>query len=417
MMKRYRQRFILSNLLLVGLVLVILYAGLVAFLYQSRRAELEDTMRLVLAPRNAPEDDRALLRPSQTPQSDDAARTPDSAGIDTVVFDPVTSSVYYYSEKESPDTDAILRAVLQAVERQEPFGRLADPDLYYYRESAGSLYRIALADSALLSQRLWREAIGLFAAFVLAMGFFFLVSLILARRATRPLEQAIERERRFVADISHDLKTPIAIILANNSVLRAEPDAAVKTQSVWIDSTDQAAKNMRKMLDEMLTLSSLEETGRTVEAAPFNVSQCAAKCVLQMESVAFERGVSLDSRIEEDLVMTGSEEYTERILTALLENATKYEPAGGHVILGVQKEKKKILIRVQNTGTVIAREDMEHMFQRFWRADQTRGQKHGHGLGLPIVREMTRLTGGKIEVTSTPEQGTVFLLTFDAVTG
>lgn len=419
MMKRYRRRFILSNLLLVGLVLVVIYIALIAFLYQSRRAELNDTMRLVLAPWNGQENNRALMGPfdfsgTQTAPTQEESGI-DQSGIDTVIYDPRTSSVYYYSQKKSPDTDAILRAVLQAVEQKDSFGRLPASDLYYYRESAGEIYRIALADSALLTARLWREALGLFFVFLLAMGFFYCISLLLARRATRPLEEAIERERRFVANISHDLKTPLAIILANNSVLRAESEASVATQTAWIDSTDQAAKNMQKMLDEMLTLSLLEETGRTVEKAPFCISQCAEKCVLQMESVAFERKVSLESAITPNLFMLGSEEYTERILTALLENATKYEPAGGRVRLALTKEKKKIQMLVQNAGAVIDKEDLDHIFERFWRADKTRSQSVGHGLGLPIVQEMTRLVGGKIEVTSTSSEGTTFRLTFDAM--
>ena len=122
----------------------------------------------------------------------------------------------------------------------------------------------------IIPERLRRNADGknaglLALVLVLSLALFFFISVRLSKLAARPLEKAVAMERQFVADISHDLKTPVTVILANSSILRESPDSKVSEQLQWIDSTDTAAKNMMELVSEMLTLSSLESPGRTVK--------------------------------------------------------------------------------------------------------------------------------------------------------
>jgi signal transduction histidine kinase len=227
------------------------------------------------------------------------------------------------------------------------------------------------------------------------------------------MEDAMEMERQFVADISHDLKTPITVVLANSSIIRSDPDARVSEQEQWLDSTDAAARNMMDMVERMLTLSSLESAGASVERIPLSLSAAAEKCALQLESLAYDRGVEIKTDIEPGVSVMATAECAEKICGGLVENALKYEKPGGCVTVKVEKGKKNSLLRVENAGSVIDEKDLPHIFERFYRGDKSRTESRGHGLGLPIVKSAAELIGARISVKSDAETGTAFTVSFD----
>jgi len=216
-----------------------------------------------------------------------------------------------------------------------------------------------------------------------------------------------------VADISHDLKTPVTVVMANSSILKSNRDSTVEEQLQWVESTEDAARNMMGLVDEMLTLSSLESAGRTVEKEAVSISSAAEKCVLQMESLAFEKGVELVSQIPENVEVLADRDHVQRIVSGLIDNALKYEPSGGRVDVELSEEKKKAVLSVKNRGSYIAREDLPHIFERFYRADKARSDKKGYGLGLPIINKMAELSGAKIFAKSSEEEGTEFTVEFE----
>ena len=206
-------------------------------------------------------------------------------------------------------------------------------------------------------------------------------------------------------------RTPITVIMANNSILRSNTDSPPAERAQWLDSTDEAGRDMMHMIDEMLTLSNLESVGRSVVTAPLDFSSAAEKAVLQLESLAYERGVEIASEIAEGVTVRGNAEYCTRICSGLLENALKYEPVGGRVTLTLGTERKRAVLSVRNQGSFIAPEDLPHIFERFYRSDKARGSRGGHGLGLPIIRQMAGLLGGEVTAESSAETGTLFTVT------
>ena len=245
------------------------------------------------------------------------------------------------------------------------------------------------------------------------MALVYFISRRLSKLAAKPMEDAMELERQFVADISHDLKTPITVILANNSILRSNPDSSAAEREQWMQSTDDAAKNMMQLVGEMLTLSNLESVGRSVMTAPLDLSSAAEKAVLQLESLAYERQIEIEEEIAEHVTVRGDAEYCARICSGLVENALKYEPAGGKITVSLRTERKKAVFSVRNRGSRIAPEDLPHIFERFYRGDKARGSSGGHGLGLPIIRQMVELLGGELDATSSEQDGTVFTVRFE----
>ena len=272
--------------------------------------------------------------------------------------------------------------------------------------------RIAVTPAASLTRSVLQVCLLLTLAFMAALLLFFVVTFRLSKFAARPLEESIARERQFVADASHDLKTPLTVILADSSILRENPDSTVAEQMQWVESVEDAARNMQGMINEMLTLSSVEQIQeKSLELVRIDFSSIATKAVLQMESVAYDKGVALDESIDDGVFVDGSAEYLQRVCSGLIDNALKYEPEGGRIRVALGADKKHAVLEVQNYGLSVSPDDLPHLFERFYRSDKSRGQTGGHGLGLAIAKQMTEAMNGTIACESTPETGTLFRVT------
>ena len=423
MLKGYRRRFVAYNMLLVGVVLLValIFQGL--YLYRSAYNELQNTMRLIVEPLGGARmgffrlDGADAGTPPELPQRMDgkdgrrAEREVSEEGILTVVYDSGSDSYTLLSPESFLDAEELDEGVRAAAAQEERFGRIGELGLYYYREADPEGCRIALADTAYLRSRTLKNTLTLAGIYVVTMALVFFISRRLSKLAAKPMEDALDLERQFVADISHDLKTPITVILANNSILRAAGDSSAQEREQWLASTDEAAKNMMQLVGEMLTLSNLESVGRSVVTVPLDLSSAAEKAALQLESLAYERGVEIETDITGAVTVQGNTEYCARICSGLMENALKYEPAGGRVTVTLRAERKKAVLTVRNAGSFISPEDLPHIFERFYRSDKARSSRGGHGLGLPIIRQMVELLGGEIAASSAEGEGTQFTVT------
>ena len=310
------------------------------------------------------------------------------------------------------DAETIHAAVREIVTLKENYGTLRKYNLIYRYECLnGSNYKIALADTSFILSRTANNALILLGVFAASMLLFYFVSRYLSKIAVKPMEEAVEMERQFVADISHDLKTPVTVVLANNSILRENADSTVSEQLQWVDSTDAAAKNMMELVNSMLELSSLESV-KAPEKQPVELSQAAEKCILQLESLAYDKGVALEADIPEGITVLGEATLIEQIIGGLIDNAIKYEPEGGRVDITLVRSRKKAHLTVHNQGSFIAESDLAHIFERFYRGDKARTEG-GHGLGLPILKKRAELIGADIAVKSSEAGGTSFTAVFE----
>ncbi len=432
MLKDYRKRFVKYNMLLVGVVLLIAVVAQDVYLYRASERELRNTMRMVSEPwgmMDASFFDRggqASVRSDESPAETDQKMPPpldrptgdrkvgaESDQIITVFYSRDDAGFTILPDASGSDAEEVRAAAAAVLDEEADFGRLRTYGMLYCREETPRGVRIALTADSYLYSRLVRNSLMLLAVYAVSMGLVWLISVRLSRLAAKPMEEAIELERQFVADISHDLKTPVTVVLANNSILRDAPDMSAEDRAQWIDSTEDAARNMMGLVDQMLTLSSLESVGMTAAKQPVSLSSAAEKAVLQLESLAFERCVTVGSEIEENVVIRGSRDYAERLCSDLLENALKYEPSGGQIRFSLKKERRSAVLRVENRGSVIAEEDLPHIFERFYRGDKARDTSRGHGLGLSIIKQLAELMDGEISVVSSVAEGTVFTVSFE----
>ena len=161
----------------------------------------------------------------------------------------------------------------------------------------------------------------------------------------------------------------------------------------------------------MLTLSAMETAQRLPRRENVNLSAIATKAALQMEVMAYDRSIELETDVQDGVSTIGDADALLRIVSGLIENALKYEPQNGRVRVALVSRSRKAILTVQNFGAVIAPEDLPHVFERFYRSDKARTAQQGHGLGLAIIQRTVELMNGKIEVASAPEIGTVFTVT------
>lgn len=423
-MREYRKRFVQLNMLLIGVVLLLMVAVITVYMYRDYYNGLRVTMERVVEPLSSfsapakgpglPFDATPNGQPELPPERGKAHRTPErQRGIMAVFYTPERSETVVLSQDMVFDGETLSQILEAAVSQEKEFGTLWHYHAIYYRTGNGSPYKIAVASTDYIGRSVLSLILVLLAIWVGAMLCFLLVSIQLSKVAVRPMEEAMRREKQFVADASHDLKTPLSVILANNSILRENPQATVGDLSRWIDSTQNAAKNMQRLIGEMLTLADVERQDALLTIQAVDASAVVTKAALQLESVAYEKNIALETVLPDELPLRTDEDHLQRIAAGLIENALKYEPGGGTVRIRLTEAKRQVRLEVQNCTAVIPEEDLPHIFQRFYRGDKSRqGGTDGHGLGLSITKQLVERLGGHISAASNVENGTTFSVVF-----
>lgn len=409
-MSAYRKRFVQFNMLLIGIVLAVMVAVIAGYMTRDYYTSLRKTMEQVVAPLRF-----FSLPPEGRPEKPEFRESPEDIqrkDILTVFYSQEDDRYTLLSNSEVFSQEELPSLLHTIVSQEKDFGILYSQDAIYYR-SGKTPYKIAIASTDYIVHSVVNLVLVLLAVWVGAMLLFLLISIRLSAVAARPMEEAMQREKQFVADASHDLKTPLSVILANNSILMENPENKVGDLRRWLDSTQEAAKRMQKLIAEMLTLADVERQDVPLVCEEVDLANIAMKADLELESVAFEKNVTLEDDLPDRCMMTGNADYLLRIVMSLLENALKYEPSGGRVSIHLTQSKKKTVLSVCNRGSRIADEDLPHVFDRFYRSDKSRTNSAGSfGLGLAITKEMVERLGGTISVTSSQEEGTIFSVTF-----
>ena len=342
-MSPYRKRFVQFNMLLIGIVLTVMVAAVAVYMVNDYYNSLRVTMEQVVAPLQGFSQPPKGEPPREKPEQERAQQKKD---ILTVFYSP-ESGAYSVLSPNNAFTDEELRSLLSAiVSQKDDFGTLRQNRVIYFR-SGNEPCRIAIASTDYITRSMGNSALVLLAIWLGAMLLFFAVSVRLSALAARPMEDAMQREKQFIADASHDLKTPLSVILANNAILLENPEAPVGSVRRWVDSSQESAKRMQQLISQMLTLADVERPDTALSTQPVDLAAIAMKAALEMESIAYEKCVTLETALPEACSLRGSPDYLQRIVSSLLENALKYEPAGGRVQLTLTQDKRRVRLSVR----------------------------------------------------------------------
>lgn len=410
-LKKLRKKFILTNMALVTLILTVVFAALVGYNYQRMVQQSADSMRMALEwSEKSPPPRFQFSSVSPMPEEKREGRGYTMVPVFVVTLDEAGKATEVTGGGNVEVSDEVVeKAVAEATEDQ---GSISSLDLRYLKgtDRNGSL-RIAFADKSWERSSLWTLILTVLPVGVLALAGFFAISLVLSGLALKPVEEAWLQQKRFVADASHELKTPITVILTNTGILLSHREDTVARQQKWVEYIRDEAGRMRDLVEDLLFLARGDSgKGPRRDPAPIDFSELVWSALLPFEPVAFEAGVELGSQVPPGLKVSGRSDQLRRLVTILLDNAAKYAGVKGKVDVALKKpEKGGILLTVRNTGPAIPPEHLPHLFERFYRADDSRARTSGgYGLGLSIAKTIVDNHGGTISVSSREGEGTTF---------
>ena len=335
--------------------------------------------------------------------------------IPIAVYKLESNSTFGYITSMSAATvsnDTLSAHVSEIFSLPDGTGDIDSCGLYYAKNTIGDASYIAFADMSATTS--WKthalilSIVGLFALLI-----FFVISLFFSKWALGPVQKVWTKQRQFISDASHDLKTPITVIQANTEILMSNPDDTIRSQEQWIESTQIETMHMQQLVKDLLYLARMDEQPAPPLKEPVDISQIAETEALEFESIAFEQNVELSENIDAGIIISGNEAKIHRLFTILLDNACKYTPCGNTITISLTKMDSSAKLVVHNTGSYIEPNDLEHIFDRFYRSDSSRtNSQNSHGLGLAIAKAIVLEQGGNIKATSSKEDGTRFIVNF-----
>jgi heavy metal sensor kinase len=225
------------------------------------------------------------------------------------------------------------------------------------------------------------------------------------------LDQSFDSMKRFVADASHELRTPISVIRGEADVALAtehSPAAYRESLAIILDES----RRLSRLVDDLLNLARADAGHVRLQICAFYFNDLLMECCRSVQALAAARAIELDCRPGDDAPFFGDEELLRRLVVNLLDNAIRYTPAGGRVVALLEPEEGGVRLRVTDTGPGIAPEVAAHVFERFYRADKARSRgEGGFGLGRSIVKWIAESHHGVVELTSRAEKGSTFTVT------
>ncbi|MEA5019863.1 MAG: HAMP domain-containing sensor histidine kinase [Gordonibacter sp.] len=435
MLKKLRIKFVAIIMSMIAVVLVVVFTAICVINYQQSLNRVHEALDGSLASLSHLNNQSQILQDGQIdptiPHSND--QTPKGSspeiGGKRGGSDPFIPVAVYSLEADGSLTatqtervtaslaeDVLTRASEQLAELPEGSGTLTDLGLFYAKQQINGITYFAFADMSTAND--WQNlALILAGVGALALMVFFVISVLFSRWALHPVENAWEQQRRFIADASHELKTPLTVILANASILLEHPERSIASESQWIESTQTEADRMQQLVGDLLLLARIDEGTAQTTHEHIDLTDLVEGELLQFESVAFERKVNLLSEIDRNVTIAGDASRLHRLVTTLVDNACKYANEGGSVRVILHQSMKNITLSVHNTGSAIGPDDLLHVFDRFYRADKARVRdNNSYGLGLAIARGVAEEHGGTLEATSSESEGTTFLAVLPTTT-
>lgn len=220
----------------------------------------------------------------------------------------------------------------------------------------------------------------------------FIVTHYLTKWITKPVIDSFERERRFIGDASHELKTPIAVIMASTDAYAQDKNKK------WLDNIKNESDRMNKLVTDLLDLNNLENNQKTIKMEHVNLSKIVESSLLSYESLFYESNLKFSYDVQKDISYVANEEKIKELISILIDNAIKYSHEKGEVKVKLYKDKD-IYLKVSNKGDEIPIEDREKIFDRFYKVDKSRNRKsNNYGLGLSIAKKIVELHDGLISV-------------------
>ncbi len=433
MIKKLKHQFIAINMILVLLVIVptfiYMYTSTAKDLARSSYMAIEEGFGMFTGPegeKNNPNGggNERFEKPEFTMPNDEEFNGEDDPRKNFfntffVTLDSEGNIIEKVARSNYEIADEDLSTIIELVKAQEsPSGVVDELDIRYvvknYTNSDGldvttiGFMDIGYEKNMLDAQRRMYIVIG----FVILIVFL-IISILLSKQVMRPIEKSWNQQQQFVSDVSHELKTPTAVILANASILKMNEDLG--DDKKWVDYISIEAERMKNLIEQLLFLSKSDFSKSEFVFSTIQLGDLVFGSTLPYEAVLFENGknVTISTKIEDDCIVLGDEGQLKQLVNILIDNAVKYSLENSEIKVFLTKESKNnknyVALRVNNKSEVISEDDLEKLFERFYKVDKARTRNgDSHGLGLSIAKEVVANHKGKISVKNSEQDGTTF---------
>ena len=226
-----------------------------------------------------------------------------------------------------------------------------------------------------------------------------IIVLAFSKRIIAPVSKSYEKQKRFISDAGHEIKTPLAIIEADIGVMEIN-----EGENEWLDDIKTQVRRLARLTNDLIHLSKLDEGKDSLKFIDFSVSDLAKETVTSFTGLATVNNKKLEANIQPNLTLNGDTESIRELLTILLDNAIKYSTGDGNISIEVKKKNGHIVIEASNSAKNLTKENAEHLFDRFYRADESRNSETGgHGIGLSMAKAIVEAHKGKISAEVTDD--------------
>jgi len=327
-------------------------------------------------------------------------------GADKEILNISYQYFFQYDEKETEaEFDPKIRTVLNTIATGSDMTGKYDIDSVSYRyklskDPGESKYSVILLDRSIEISTLNRLLLTFIIIGCVGVIVVFIISLVLANWAIKPIEVAWNRQKQFIADASHELKTPLTVIATNTDVVLANPNDSIRDQERWLKYIKSETSRMSKLVSELLYIAKSDSNEIRMEMSEFDLSNVMSSVCLTFEPIIFEAGRELVSDITPKLRYYGDEDRIRQLITILLDNASKYSLVGSTISVSLfRNTQNKIKFCVSNKCESMTEENVSKLFDRFYRVDSSRNSgTGGNGLGLNIAQTIAEAHNGNIQV-------------------